>query len=339
MRPAPEEHGDSGPGTQVAPRERHEASPSTVVSIITVNYKVAEHVSALIASVPDATQGLGWEVIVVDNDSRDGSVELLRERHPDVTVLASGENLGFSRGNNLGAARAHGSYLALVNPDVVLTPNSLVRLVGFLQDNPRAGLVGPRVQLPSGLTQSSARSLPGFWDVFRALPGMSRANEVVRRLAGDSRPPAGAVRCGIVHGSCMVFPADVYREVGGLPEHLFMYGEEPIIGHRVRQAGYEVWYEPSIFVMHEDEACADKRWVPHQKALRKRNGHIAAHAEVLPRSLSIAWNALMAARELSRSAKLSFVDRSSARHHFDFARLHWSGMSRTPGDAKNSLPD
>ena len=309
-----------------------------VVSIVTVNYKVPDLVGHLIASVPAAAQGLPFEIIVVDNASEDGSVEQLRRHHPDVRVIDSPINLGFGRGNNLGVESSRGSYLALVNPDVVLPPGSVAELVRFLEERPLVGLVGPRVELPDGRTQSSAEPLPTGWDVLRVLPGASRATHLIRGAA--RRAPTVPQACGLVHGSCMLFRRSAYLAAGGMPRNIFMYGEEPIMGHRLKEAGYEVWYNPLVSVLHQDDACADKRWVPHQKALRKRNGHISAHCEIWPRPLSVTWNALMAARELSRAAMSALLtDRESSTRHLEFARLHVSGMKRVKGDDSNSLPD
>jgi hypothetical protein len=313
-------------------------SVSPVVSVVTVNYKVADLVTKLVASVPQAAAGLPVEIVVVDNASADGSVDELRRECPHVQVIASEVNLGFGRGNNLGVEHARGRFLALVNPDVVLPAGSLAALVEFLQQRPHVGLVGPRVELPDGSTQSSAKQLPGPWDVVRVLPGIGRAEQIVSRVM-NGKQVQHAVPCGVVHGSCMVFRAEAFRSAGGMPSNIFMYGEEPIMGHRIKQAGFEVWYNPAIHVLHQDEACADKRWVPHQKALRKRNGHISAHSEIWPRPLSMTWNALMAVRELSRAAGDLLSDRESTKRHLDFVRLHLSGMTRVKGDAANSLPD
>jgi GT2 family glycosyltransferase len=308
------------------------------VSIVTVNYKVADLVGDLIRSVPDACGALSWEIIVVDNASEDGSVERLRREHPHVRVIASDANLGFGRGNNLGVEHSSGAYLALVNPDVVLPRDALAKLIAFLKERPRVGLVGPRVQLPDGSTQSSPRPLPDGWDLLRALPGASRAADLLHGTANRGAP-SKPQPCGVVHGSCMIFRREAYEAADGMARNIFMYGEEPIIGHRVKEAGYEVWYDPTVHILHQDEASADKRWIPHQKALRKRNGHISAHSEIWPRSWSLTWNALMAARELSRVATTFIHDRDSSQRHLDFARLHLSGMKRVKGDASNSLPD
>src|SRR5689334_8644963 len=140
------------------------------VTVVSVNYKVPEHLGHMIDSVERAAGHLSYEIVVVDNASGDGSVEVLRGRFPHVRLIASEENLGFARGNNLGAAAARGRHLALVNPDVVLSPGSLEHLVRFLDDRPRAGMVGPKVLLPSGEVQSFAAELPSSWDVLVALP-------------------------------------------------------------------------------------------------------------------------------------------------------------------------
>jgi hypothetical protein len=307
------------------------------VAIITVNYKVAELVDKLIASVHEAAGGLHYEIIVVDNASADGSVEHLRRNHPDVRVIASDVNLGFSRGNNSGVEHSRASFLACVNPDVVLSARSLASLIEFMHRHPNVGLVGPRVQLPDGSTQSSPRQLPNAWDLVSTLPGTARAAQLLS--LGTKHDHATPQPCGIVHGSCMVFRREAFMAAGGMPSHVFMYGEEPIIGYRIKQAGYEVWYNPLVHVLHQDEACADKRWVPHQKALRKRSGHISARAEIWPRSWSVTWNALMATRELSRAAIKSLFDRQSSKQHLDFVRLHLSGLKRVAGEHSNPLSD
>lgn len=317
------------------PSEPHPELP--VVSVVTVNYKVAELVDELIASVPQAAQDLSFEIIVVDNASGDGSVERLRQKHPEVQVIASEVNLGFGRGNNLGVDHAQGAFLALVNPDVVLAPGSLSTLVAFLRERPQVGLVGPRIELPDGTTQSLPLKVPDGWDaVMSVVPGGSRLARLLAKAPSHERPQ----RCGVVHGSCWVFRREAYLAAGGMPSNIFMYGEELIMGHRLKEAGYEVWYNPVVHVLHQDDASADKRWVPHEKALRKRNGWISANAEIWPRSWGITWNAFMAARHLSRAATaLLAVDKASSKRHLAFVRLHLSGMRRVKGDASNSLAD
>lgn len=317
------------------PSESHPEPP--VVSVVTVNYKVAELVDELIASVPQAAQDLSFEIIVVDNASADGSVERLRQRHPEVRVIASDVNLGFGRGNNLGVDHARGAFLALVNPDVVLRPGSLSALVAFLRERPKVGLVGPRIELPDGTTQSLPLKLPDGWDaVMSCVPGGGRVARLLAKPPSHEQPQ----RCGVVHGSCWVFRREAYLAAGGMPTNIFMYGEEIIMGHRLKQAGYEVWYNPVVHVLHQDDACADKRWVPHEKALRKRNGWISANAEIWPRSWGVTWNAFMAARHLSKAATaLLAVDQASSKRHLAFVRLHLSGMRRVKGDASNSLAD
>lgn len=308
-----------------------------VVSVVTVNYKVAELVDELIASVPGAAQDLSFEIIVVDNASADGSVERLRQRHPEVRVIASDVNLGFGRGNNLGVDHARGAFLALVNPDVVLPPGSLSSLVAFLRERPQVGLVGPRIELPDGTTQSLPLKVPDGWDaVMSCMPGGGRVARLLAKTPSHERPQ----RCGVVHGSCWVFRREAYVAADGMPTNIFMYGEELIMGHRLKQAGYEVWYNPLVHVLHQDDACADKRWASHEKALRKRNGWISANAEIWPRSWGITWNAFMAARHLSKAATaLLAVDQTSSKRHLAFVRLHLSGMKRVKGDASNSLAD
>lgn len=305
------------------------ASPQAAVdvSIVSVNYKVADLALRMVRSVSAAAAELSHEIIVVDNDSNDGSVETLR-RAGDFRLVESPKNLGFAAGNNLGAREARGRYLALVNPDVVLDPGSIAELVRFLSARPRAGMVGPQILLPDGTIQSFAKRLPDTWTVLGALPGATVVERTIRRLGALSEGPTEPARCGVLHGSCMVFSRDAWDAIGGVPTDTFMYGEEYLIGHRLAKAGFEVWYDPRARVRHDQESSANKEFSSHPKALRKRQGHIVALREVLPRPAFVAWNAVLASRSLASYVSAGIKAGGNAGEHWDFVRLHAGALAR-----------
>jgi GT2 family glycosyltransferase len=301
------------------------------VSIVTVNYKVAELALRMVRSVPASSGGLSCEIIVVDNASGDGSVDKLRRATDDFRLIESGENLGFAAGNNLGAREARGRFLALVNPDVVLDTGSLEALVHFLSDHPRAGMVGPRIVLPDGTTQSFAGRVPDSWTVLGALPGATRLNRSVLRIGALGAAPTGPTRCGVLHGACMVFSRPAWDAIGGLPTDTFMYGEEHLIGHRLAKAGFEVWYDPRPKVRHDHESSANQEFSSHPKAIRKREGHIVAFRAILPRPAFVAWNAVLASRELASCVSAGLSAPATAREHWDFVRLHVGALAAPRG--------
>jgi N-acetylglucosaminyl-diphospho-decaprenol L-rhamnosyltransferase len=289
------------------------------VSVISVNYKVPELARLMAESVAAAAGKHSHETIIVDNASMDGSVAKLESAGLDVEVVASDENLGFAKGNNLGAARARGSYLAFVNPDVVLGPGSLDTLIDFLVARPNAGLCGPKILLPSGVTQSFPGVLPTSWDAVRALPGYAYWSGA--RLRPVARIDE-TVRCGFVHGACFVMTRAAFDAIGGIPAETFMYGEEALLGHRLRRIGLGVWYVPTARVRHAEESSAVRVFDHHEKALRKRWGHVVARKEILESPSYAAWNLVMACRSVVAGVAAGLRSSHARKQHGDFVRLH-----------------
>src|SRR5690606_1303613 len=131
------------------------------VSVVIVNYNVREFLEQALESVARASAGLTVETFVVDNDSADGSVAMVRERFPDVRVIANEENVGFARANNQAIREARGRYLLILNPDTLLQEDTLQALVGFMDRHPEAGAAGCRILNPDGtFAPESRRSFP-----------------------------------------------------------------------------------------------------------------------------------------------------------------------------------
>ena len=130
------------------------------LSIVIVGWNAKHYLELCLQSLADAPPRRSMEVLVVDNASSDGSAEMIEARFPDVKVIKSPENLGFSRGNNLGIRQCKGRYIALVNPDVIVFPGCLDGLADFLDENPKVGNVGPRVLNPDLTMQSTCRRFP-----------------------------------------------------------------------------------------------------------------------------------------------------------------------------------
>ncbi len=220
-----------------------------MVSIIIVNWNTRDLLLQCIQSIKDSTKDVPHEVVVVDNDSSDGSVEAVAERFPYVKLIASSENLGFAAGNNLGIAQATGACVLLLNPDTIVMPNSIREMLDFLETHPDAGAVGCKLLNADGTQQESAwTGFPGLgWLLARGL----YLDKVLGRRAGSGITVSDKP-CEVGHllGACIMMPADLLREHGGFDESYFLYLEETDLCYRIRKAGRKVFYVPSASIVH-----------------------------------------------------------------------------------------
>ncbi|WP_420587356.1 glycosyltransferase family 2 protein [Ruegeria sp.] len=223
------------------------------LSVIIVNYRTSDVTSKAVQSVLDHAGSLSLEVIVVDNDSGDGSVEALRTAFPQITVLDAGHNGGYAWGNNLGIRQAKGRYLLVLNPDALVYDGTLERAVSYMQDNPDVGILGGHVSLENGSQQPTLfRELSLsklFW-------GLVVPNRILRRsrLFGDQRYASLArdteQDVDVVAGCFMMIARAVVEQVGMMDDRFFMYSEESEWCWRVRQAGLKVRYNPDVRLTH-----------------------------------------------------------------------------------------
>lgn len=246
------------------------------VSVVIVNYNVREFLHQAIRSVFLAAGGLDVEVIVVDNDSADGSVDMVRAQFPDVHVIANRENAGFSRANNQGIRASKGRYLLILNPDTILQEDTLETLVDFLETHPEAGAVGCKILNPDGtFAPESRRAFPTPQTAFYRITGLSRLfpdSPVFGRYNMTFLPIDDVAEVDALSGSCMMVrrdalvfspghanrdngrelaSVDAVRDGAGLfDEDFFMYGEDLDWCFRIQQAGWKIFYTPDTQIIH-----------------------------------------------------------------------------------------
>lgn len=224
------------------------------LSVIVVNYNHGALLPACLDSVFSTAKDLAPEVIVVDNGSRDGSVETIQRLFPPVRCLANGENLGFARAANQGLAQAHGEYLLLLNPDTELLPGALPGMVAFLAERPEAGAVGPRILNPDGTLQHSARSFPDYWTALShrssLLTRWFPRNPLTRRYLLTDWDHGSLRQVDWVSGACLMTRRAVMEAVGPLDEAYFLFVEDVDWCRRVWEAGWKVYYLPEARVIH-----------------------------------------------------------------------------------------
>ena len=182
-----------------------------------------------------------FEVIVSDNGSGDGSVELIREHFPAVRIVENRANLGFARGNNAGIREARGDYVLILNPDTIVHEGTLDRWVEWAEGHPEAGAFGCRVLNPDGTYQESARPFPTAWrDLIAALYLRPLAylgrwfwSDTYYGWKGDTERVVDWQS-----GCCVMVRGELLRTLGGLDERFFYHFEEVDLCHRIWEAGF-----------------------------------------------------------------------------------------------------
>lgn len=230
------------------------------LSIIIVSWNVRELLDKCLESLKlarhsNAIHGqidFSMEVIVVDSGSADGSAELLREKHPDVALLAQSQNVGFTRGNNIGLKRARGAFLLLLNPDTEVSPGALGLMIEFMRGHPRVGIVGPHTLNSDGSHQSTRRRFPTLLTgIFESTWFSAWAPAAVeRRYRMLDTNDDDTLAADWVQGSALMLRREVYDAIGGLDEGFTMYSEELDYCRRAKAAGWQVFYHGGALITH-----------------------------------------------------------------------------------------
>jgi hypothetical protein len=227
---------------------------SLQLSVVIVNYNVREFLDHALTALKKAMKGIRGEIIVVDNASDDGSVEMVRRRYSSVTLIANKSNLGFSKANNLALQQARGSHLLLLNPDTVVQEDTLRVMLKFFDDHPDVGLAGCKILNPDGTFQLACRrSFPRPWVAFTKIFGLSTLfprTKLFGRYNLTYLDPEETYEVDAVSGSFMFVRRTVLEKVGGLDEAFFMYGEDLDWCYRIQQAGWKIYYVPLTQIIH-----------------------------------------------------------------------------------------
>jgi len=225
-----------------------------VISIIIVNYNVKDFLQSLLLSLDKALKNITHEIIIVDNASTDGSVELIKNNFSNVTLIDNKKNIGFSRANNLGLKISKGKYLLLINPDTLVSEDTFTEMIKFFETHPEVGLAGCKILNPDGTLQLACRrSFPGPWTSFCKVTGLSSLfpkSKIFARYNLTYLDEKKSYEVDAVSGSFMMFTRKVYEEIGGLDEEYFMYGEDLEYCYRIQKSGYKIYYVASTQIIH-----------------------------------------------------------------------------------------
>ncbi len=235
-----------------------------LVTLITVNYRTPHFIRHLLAGVEDVALAFPYEYILVDNGSRDGTVDMVRSRFPWVRVIDAGVNHGFGKANNIGIREGRGRYFLLCNPDLTFLPGELEKWIAWMDAHPEIGISGPRLMNPDGTDQDSCYRFPGLWTpIFRRTPlGKTpwgkRHNERYL-MRGMDRTQEQDVDW--VLGASMLIRREVIDKIGAFDERFFMYFEDADLCRRAWHSGFRVAFTPVARVLHYHQRQSQTRHV------------------------------------------------------------------------------
>ncbi len=224
------------------------------LSVVIVNYNVQYFLDQCLKSVFASGSRLNMEVFVVDNNSVDGSLEMVSQKYPQVHLIANRKNLGFSRASNQGIAVSKGRYVLLLNPDTVVEDDTLPRVVNFMDQHPDAGGLGVKMLDGQGrFLPESKRGLPtpavAFFKIF-GLSALFPKSETFGKYHLGYLNPDQTQQVDVLSGAFMLLRSQVLKKTGYLDEEFFMYGEDIDISYRISQAGYKNYYFPHTRIIH-----------------------------------------------------------------------------------------
>ena len=224
------------------------------LSIIIVNYNVKEFILNLLQSINSAAKNISYEVIIVDNASDDGSVEIIKEKFPSVNLIVNTKNVGFGKANNQALTNAKGDFILLINPDTIVREDTFDRMFAFFESMPEAGMAGCKVLNPDGTLQLACRrSFPGPWTSFTKVVGLSTLfpkSKLFAKYNLTYLDENKTYEVDAISGSFMMLRKEVYAKIGGFDPEFFMYGEDLDLCYRVQKSGFKVFYVHSTEIIH-----------------------------------------------------------------------------------------
>ena len=224
------------------------------LSIVLVHYKSPDALFECLRTLDADRTGLASEIVVVDNDSRDGTVETLRSRRPDVQVIANRDNVGYAKAVNQGIRATTGDVVLVMNPDCEVRPGALATLVAHLRAHPRVAIAGPEISNPDGTVEFSARAFPDHWTFlfnrYSLLTRLFPNNPWSRRYLLTDWDHRSVREVDWLSGACLAVRRKAIDEVGGMDEAFFMFNEDVDWCRRTKLAGWANVYVPDAHVVH-----------------------------------------------------------------------------------------
>ena len=241
-----------------------------LISVVIVNYKVPDEISQLLRSLQQAELYDKTEVIIVDNASQDNSHDIITKEFPDITWIPLKNNIGFGKACNVGTQNSKGTYLLFLNPDTLISQNTLRISVDFLESHPDVGIMGPKIIKPDGTFQPhSRRSFPTPFNAFTYLFGLSKLfpkSKLFGQYNLTYLDPDIGMEVDAISGSFMFLRREIIQDVGYLDEDYFMYCEDVDYCYRIKKSGWKIYYIPDSSLIHYKGESTKKNDLDYQQS-------------------------------------------------------------------------
>jgi GT2 family glycosyltransferase len=233
------------------------------ISILIVNFNTKKLLEQTIQSVTNTVKNINYEIIVVDNASSDGSVEVIKKNYRNVILIKNKTNDGFAKANNIGIKKAKGRYILLLNSDTLLVNDCIEKSIKYLDNNKDVGALGCKVVLPNGkLDTACKRGYPTPEASFFYMLKLDKLFPSVKRFGQYNLSYLSQNEINEVDslvGAFMMVRKDTIDEVGLLDEKFFMYGEDIDWCMRIKEAGWKIIYYPEASIIHYKGASSKKK--------------------------------------------------------------------------------
>lgn len=288
------------------------------ISVILVSYNTIEMTKMALSHLVASSHDVEMEVIIIDNDSKDCSVEVLRREYPQVTLIENKTNVGFGRANNQALPHIKGRYVLLLNTDAFVESDTVSKTIRYMDENPQCGILGVKLLGRDGVLQPSCRYFPTPWNIFLNHSGLKRLFQRTVMVDDMSWDHATVRDCDWVPGCYYLIRKEVIDQIGLLDHRYFLYYEEIDHCFAAKQAGWKVTYFPYSSVVHIGGESAKTRGEITQRGrqieslkiesellyFRKNHGLNAAVADVFLSTLADAIQMLKDIVKLRRLRRL-----------------------------------
>ena len=222
----------------------------TKITIIIVNYNTQHLLSRCLEAVADNLKQINGKVIIVDNCSKDDSVNYIRQHFNDVQLITNDKNIGFGRANNQAIAEIEGDYILLLNTDAFLSSNTISDTLRTMEANPKVGILGVKLTGEDGELQPSCRYFPTLTNVFFIKTGLDKLFPQVQLVDNKNWDATHTQECDWVPGCYYLIRKSVIDQIGLFDPRYFMYYEEVDHCLRAKKAGWKVLYYADTAVIH-----------------------------------------------------------------------------------------
>ncbi len=224
------------------------------LSVIILNYNVSTFLELCLQSVQKALVNIPSEIIVIDNDSKDDSCAMVRQKFPHITLIENKVNYGFPKGNNIGVEVAQGEYVCILNPDTVVAEDTFEKALNFADKQIDLGALGVKLVDGKGnFLPESKRGVPTPWVAFTKISGLYKIfpkHSGFNQYYAEQIPENGNGAVDILVGAFMLMKTQLYKQVGGFDEDCFMYSDDIDLSYTLLKKGFQNYYYSGTTVIH-----------------------------------------------------------------------------------------